>query len=153
MLEFLREIFAVLGFIFMLLIIICIFKPSDDKDSNNEEIIDNQTEITTEQSIEQHIEQTVKYTNELDTVKNTKLVRLTNNDNYNIYYDSESEVVYIGCIDSFGTLLTMTEKYYNDHLLHYCKHYNNGVFYIFDNDYNVKLVHFNDACPVKDRIN
>ena len=136
----------------MLLIIICIFKPSDNKDSSNEEIIDNQAEITTEQRIEPHIEQITKYENDLDAIKNTKLVRLTNNDKYNIYYDSESEVVYVGCTDNFG-ILTMTEKYYNDHLLHYCAHYNNGVFYVFDNDYNVKLIHFNDGCPVTDRIN
>lgn len=149
MLEYLRDALAVFGFIFMLFIIISIFKSSDNKDNNNdEEIIDNQTEITTEQ----HIEQTIKYENELDAIKNTKLVRLTDNDNYNLYYDSESEVVYVGCTDNFG-ILTMTEKYYNDHLLHYCTHYNNGVFYVFDNYDNIKLIHFNDSCPVKDRIN
>lgn len=148
MIEFLREIFAVLGFIFMLLVIISIFKYNNE-DTNNEEIINiNQAEVTTEP----HIKQTTKYENDLNTIKNTKLVRLTNNDKYNIYYDSESEVVYVGCTDNFG-ILTMTEKYYNDHLLHYCTHYNNGVFYVFDNDYNVKLIHFNDGCPIKDRIN
>lgn len=148
MLEFLRDILTILGVIFVLLIIISIFKYNNE-DTNNEEIINtNQTEVVAEP----HIEQTIKHDNNLDVIKNTKLVRITDNDNYNLYYDSESEVVYIGCTDNFG-ILTMTEKYYNDHLLHYCKHYNNGVFYVFDNDYNVKLIHFNNDCPVKDRIN